>query len=404
MESSVVANFFMPNYSIYQSVHKMAGIPFLNRYLASILNIISYNKVILEKSFRWRKTKIRHDKPRVYYGHGDLSKRKDLMSGGFVKVHDLAKRYPNTVDSPNILYLVSSALPQHVVAISKMARKAGISVVLNQNGVAYPGWHGPGWEQTNQPIRETRNLSDYVFYQSKFCIVSADKFLGSHSGPFSMLYNPVDTEKFKPIPFEQKSGNALKLLIAGSHWAFYRAHTAIDTLKILSDELKNIRLTIAGRLCWDKDERTCVVAIKRYAEKAGVKRRVDILGEYSQKQAPGLMADADVLLHPKYNDPCPRVVVEAMACGLPVVYSATGGVAELVGDKAGIGIDDPLDWEKIHPPRPERMAAAVAAIAKNLSQYSLEARLRATRRFRLEPWLEKHAKVFEMLVLDSRKR
>ena len=75
------------------------------------------------------------------------------------------------------------------------------------------------------------------------------------------------------------------------------------------------------------------------------------------------MQSADILLHTKYNDPCPTVVLEAMACGLPVVYSASGGTPELVGDDAGIGVDAPLDWEHDHPPAPEALAEAVLVVA-----------------------------------------
>ena len=48
-----------------------------------------------------------------------------------------------------------------------------------------------------------------------------------------------------------------------------------------------------------------------------------------------LMRRAHLLLHTKVKDPCPSAVIEAMACGLPVVYPASGGTVELVGDEAG---------------------------------------------------------------------
>ena len=94
---------------------------------------------------------------------------------------------------------------------------------------------------------------------------------------------------------------------------------------------------------------------------------VEFVGPYTQAQAPALMQRADILLHTKYNDPCPTVVLEAMASGLPVVHSKSGGTPELVGNEAGIGIDAPLDWERDHPPSPDDLAAAVLAVAGRLS-------------------------------------
>ena len=42
---------------------------------------------------------------------------------------------------------------------------------------------------------------------------------------------------------------------------------------------------------------------------------------------------ADILLYPSIADNCPLVVLEAMACGLPVVSFETGGIPELVEHK-----------------------------------------------------------------------
>ncbi len=73
------------------------------------------------------------------------------------------------------------------------------------------------------------------------------------------------------------------------------------------------------------------------------------------------MRRAHVLLHTKVKDPCPTLVIEAMACGLPVVHPASGGTVELVGDEAGIGVPHPDTWEQDIPPAPEELAEAVDA-------------------------------------------
>ena len=86
-----------------------------------------------------------------------------------------------------------------------------------------------------------------------------------------------------------------------------------------------------------------------------------------------------------------------MACGLPVVYSASGGTPELVGDDAGVGVPAPLDWDRDHPPDPEELAKGVTRVAAGLADYSPAARTRALR-FDLRPWVDRHREVFERLV------
>ena len=87
-----------------------------------------------------------------------------------------------------------------------------------------------------------------------------------------------------------------------------------------------------------------------------------------------------------------------MACGLPVIYSASGGVPELVGKHAGVGIAAPKDWEVTHPPSGEAIAQAIDAIMQSYSIFSSSARSCAVGYFDLSPWLERHRQVFTSLI------
>ena len=115
-------------------------------------------------------------------------------------------------------------------------------------------------------------------------------------------------------------------------------------------------------------------------------------------EAPAIFRRADILLHTKYNDPCPAVVLEALASGLPVVYSASGGVPELVSADAGIGIPAELSWDKDLPPDPAAVARGVIDLSRELPERSRAARRRAVERFDVAPWVARHRTVFEQLT------
>jgi glycosyltransferase involved in cell wall biosynthesis len=90
-----------------------------------------------------------------------------------------------------------------------------------------------------------------------------------------------------------------------------------------------------------------------------------------------------------------------MACGLPVVYAASGGTPELVGDEAGIGVGHPDGWERDEPPSPEAFADAVGRALADREQLSVAARRRAVERFALGPWLDRHAALFAELTASA---
>lgn len=352
-------------------------------------------RVLTEKK-RWHTIDRNERKvPRVFYGHEQIPKRNEYSGGAIIKFQDLNDWFPNTVRNANILYLVNSALPIFTEIIVRKAKKCGVVFVLNQNGVAYPAWHGPGWEKTNRPMQSLLQQADYVIYQSEFCKLGADKFLGPCRVPWKVLYNPVDIKRFVPnavVPPGEK------LLLAGSHQHFYRVRTALDALKRILVNQPGVTLTIAGRYAWLKSESECLAEVQSYARELGVLNSVDLRGGYSQSEAPLLFQTHHILLHTKYNDPCPRLVVEGMACGLPVVYSKSGGVPELVGDEAGIGIPTILDWEQDHPPDPSEIAKATIKIISHLDYYAKSARKRAESCFDVTPWREKHAAIFNELL------
>jgi glycosyltransferase involved in cell wall biosynthesis len=101
------------------------------------------------------------------------------------------------------------------------------------------------------------------------------------------------------------------------------------------------------------------------------------------------MNRADVLLHPRLGDWCPNVVVEALACGLPVVCGSWGGAAELVG--AG-GIVVPTEKWSYGADFVAGMATAVENVLAALPDYRERARQRAEAEFDIRRVAENYAR------------
>jgi glycosyltransferase involved in cell wall biosynthesis len=353
-------------------------------------------RIVARQSDRWRA--ISAASPRagalaVSYGYERMPSRDDVVYGGHVKFQRLHEELPNAPRDFNVLYLGSTALPLDASMLVRLARRRGAAFAWNQNGVAYPAWHGPGWELVNRPRARLLHEADHVFFQSAFCKLSADHYYGPRQGGWEILHNPVDTDRFAPAP--ERPRRPLTLLLAGSQYQRYRVETALETLALVRGEHPDTRLLVTGELSFAPDAAPVVAELVR---RLGVDGAVELTGPYTQAEAPALYRRADLLLHTKVNDPCPTVVLEAMASGLPVVYSATGGTPELVGDDGGIGIPAPLDWEHDRPPPPAALAEAVLAVAAVLDERAAAARARAVARFDSRRWVARHRKVFEELV------
>ncbi len=90
------------------------------------------------------------------------------------------------------------------------------------------------------------------------------------------------------------------------------------------------------------------------AERSGVANRVRLLGRLSHAQLPALLRSADLAVCVPWYEPFGIVPLEAMACGVPVVASAVGGLTDTVVDgETGVLV-------------PPRDADAVADAARGL--------------------------------------
>jgi glycosyltransferase involved in cell wall biosynthesis len=102
----------------------------------------------------------------------------------------------------------------------------------------------------------------------------------------------------------------------------------------------------------DHDEEA--VQLRRLADDLGVGDRLQFRGRLAQREVAAVMRSADAVVCTPWYEPFGIVPVEAMACGVPVIGSAVGGLLDTVVD----GVTGIL----VPPRRPDRLAAAIAGL------------------------------------------
>lgn len=164
-------------------------------------------------------------------------------------------------------------------------------------------------------------------------------------------------------PFRLRERAAPRLLWMRTFHPIYRPTMAIEALARLRRETPEATLTMAGR------DRGALAATRRRAAALGVAEAVHFAGFLDLAGKQQALASHDVFLNTNQVDNAPVSVIEAAACGLPVVSTDVGGMRYLVRheESALLVADDDAD-------------AMAGAVARLLDEPPLTAHLSAAGR------------------------
>jgi D-inositol-3-phosphate glycosyltransferase len=188
--------------------------------------------------------------------------------------------------------------------------------------------------------------------------------LGADVRKISVVPCGVDLDLFRPDgPAEVRTPELHRLVVVSR----LVERKGIGNVVTALGDLPGAELVVAGGGDTDDLRRDSEARrLTSHARATGVSDRVELRGRIDRDAVPMLLRSADVVVCVPWYEPFGIVPLEAMACGIPVVASAVGGLVDSVVDGV-TGIHVP-------PRRPDRVAEAMRDL---LADPALRARLGA---------------------------
>ncbi|MCK5875639.1 MAG: glycosyltransferase family 4 protein [Alcanivoracaceae bacterium] len=227
--------------------------------------------------------------------------------------------------------ILATWLYPDAVAAVRLGRQLGVPVLMKAHGSDVN-------VQCQAPARRRQVVSAAASSQAVIA-VSADltnqlRAFGINSQRLHTLYNGIDLQRFAPL--DQAIARTTLAIAEVDRVLLY-----VGNLKESKGVLDLVEaLARLPHDCWQQ----CVVigdgedrvAMEKLVQRSGLVERIKILGRLPHEQIALWMAACDLLLLPSHAEGVPNVVLEAMACGRPVVASELPGICEVTPDYAGV--------------------------------------------------------------------
>ncbi len=221
-------------------------------------------------------------------------------------------------------------------AALELKRRYGLPVITTVHATETGRGNGihNTYQKTIHNIEELliRN-SDRVICCSRFMVEHIQENFGIASEKVNLIPNAVDMTQFNRTP--ESSGASLKtadrengsdrklVLYVGRMVREKGVHILIDAFEKLQKERVNADLVIVG-------EGPVKDSLMRETQKRGLDRHVHFTGLVDQASLVKLYSSSHVFVLPSLYEPFGIAALEAMASGVPVVVSDSGGLAEIV--------------------------------------------------------------------------
>ena len=214
------------------------------------------------------------------------------------------------------------------LAATELGLRLGVPAVITVHGAdvnelpnADPSWRALVVEALSRAERVIANGED---------LRRRVLAMGLPEQKVTVVPNGVDCSLFRPGDREPGS-SGWRLVYVGRFTDKKGVGVLLEAMSILRRSRDDVQLSLVGG-----GATGAAAPYVRRVEELGLGNCVELVDEVAWRQIPARLAAADALVLPSFYESFGLVLVEAMACGLPVVATRCGGPEDIVDESNGI--------------------------------------------------------------------
>lgn len=270
-------------------------------------------------------------------------------------------------------------------------RRRGIRIVQRLDGINWVQrvkWSGVRYsvraEYGNFMLALIRSrFADRVVYQSQFIRRWWEEWYGIAKAPAKVIVNGADLNAYTHEGEQDRPTDRYRMLLLegslarGLNSGLFHAVSVAEKLSATYP----MEVVVAGTV----DEAT--------QRKLQSTVPVKFLGTVPRADIPKLARSSHLMYCAEVNPPCPNSVIEALACGLPVIGFDSGALKELVTDDAGCIVPYGANPWKLKTPNIAALAESASEVLEKQDQFRAAARRRAESALGLDAMVDSYIKV-----------